>query len=349
MPAADRAIVTLMPAEKLRKMPRWLPQALGFGVSLGSLIWVLHGYNFNELIPAIRSLDFRWLLLAVISDLSIYIAHAIRWKALLAPVARVRLWRTIQSIYIGLFANEVLPLRTGELIRCYLLAHWHTLRLSLGFSSAAVERLIDGLWMLGCFIATAAVVKAIPKDIVILVQILGGLLVSATVALIWIVNHKHRAHVLVKESRWASTLRHVIEGLHLMGNRKTIAWTSFLSLVYLALNVLFVYAMMRAYGLDLSYWAAGGVLTVVRFATVIPNAPGNIGLSQVAFVAALGMFDVSTNDAKTFSFIVFFAQNIPLVVGGAIAVSLTGLNIGELRDRARRGAETLHAPATERT
>ncbi len=338
-----------MSAEKPRKIPRWLPQALGLGVSLVSLIWVLHGYKFDELIPAIRSLDFRWLFLAVATDLSIYIAHGVRWRALLAPVTRVRLWRTIQSIYIGLFANEVLPLRTGELIRCYLLAHWHAFRLSLGFSSAAVERLIDGLWMLGCFVATAAVVKAMPRDLVILVEILGAIMVAAAAMLIWIVNHKQHAHVLVKEGRWASTTRHIIEGLHLMGNRRTITWTSFLSLVYLALNVLFVYAMMRAYGLDLSFWAAGGVLAVVRFATVIPNAPGNIGLSQVAFVAALGMFDVSTNDAKTFSFIVFFAQNLPLVIGGAIAVSLTGLNIGELRDRARHSAETLQTPATERT
>jgi len=36
------------------------------------------------------------------------------------PVVRLRLWRTVQAIYIGLFANEVLPLRVGELIRCYL-------------------------------------------------------------------------------------------------------------------------------------------------------------------------------------------------------------------------------------
>ena len=41
----------------------------------------------------------------------------------------------MQSIYIGLFANELLPLRPGELIRCYLLAHWSDLRLSLTFAS----------------------------------------------------------------------------------------------------------------------------------------------------------------------------------------------------------------------
>ena len=64
-------------------------------------------------------------------------------------MARLKFWRIVQAIYIGLFANEVLPLRTGEVIRCYLLAHWNDLRLSLSFASAAVERLIDGFWLMG--------------------------------------------------------------------------------------------------------------------------------------------------------------------------------------------------------
>src|ERR1035438_5414284 len=71
--------------------------------------------------PALARKDFRWVLLAVVFDLSVYVCHAWRWNTLLAPVVRLRLWRTVQSVYIGLFANELLPLRTGEVIRCYLL------------------------------------------------------------------------------------------------------------------------------------------------------------------------------------------------------------------------------------
>jgi phosphatidylinositol alpha-mannosyltransferase len=98
------------------------------------------------------------------------------------------------------------------------------------------------------------------------------------------------------------------------------------------------YALMKAYGLDLSIWVAGGVLTIVRLATVIPNAPGNLGFFQAACVLALGLFDVEKNDATTFSFVLFVAVTLPLLIGGAIAVALTGLNIGELRDRAHRSA-----------
>ncbi len=321
-----------------RKLPSWAPQAAGYCLSIGCLAWVLHGYPLADLISNIRSLDWRWVSIAVLTDLSVYVTHAWRWNTLLSPIVRLRLWRTAQAIYIGLFANEVLPLRVGELIRCYLLAHWNDLRLSLGFASAAVERLIDGVWLLIAFLITASLVKGIPEDLVILVQILGVLVLSGVVVLLWIIIRKQQAHAVVRESRWSATLRHVVEGLHLMGNWRTLSLTSAISLLYLLLQFFTVYALMRADRLDLSFWAAAAVLTIVRLATVVPSAPGNVGLVNAACVMALRLFDMEKNDATAFSIILFGTLTLPLLIGGAVATALTGSNIGELRDRAKRAA-----------
>jgi hypothetical protein len=339
-----------------RKMPPWLPQAAGYCLSAGCLAWFLHGYPTGELLPTVRSLDWRWVTLAVAADLAVYVSHAWRWNTLLAPIARLSLWRTTQAIYIGLFANEVLPLRTGEVIRCYLLAHWNDLRISLALASLAVERLIDGVWMVAAFLITAAYLRkdppepgaGIPWDLTVGVEVLGALLLLGAIAMAWIVLHKQRLHAVVSESRWAATYRHVIDGLQLMGNPRTIGWTSLLSLLYLALQVLSVYALMKADGLDFSFWVAGGVLAVVRLATVAPNAPGNVGLVQVACVLALHLFGLEKNDAKTFSFIMYVAWTLPLLAGGAVAMALAGVNLGDLRDRARRGMHAAHVPAREK-
>jgi len=188
--------------QRPRKIPSWAFQALGYCLSAGCLAWVLRGYHFSDLWAAIRTLDWRWVSVAVVCDLAVYVCHGWRWSTLLSPVVRLRLWRTVQAIYIGLFANEVLPLRTGELIRCYLLAHWNNLRLSLSFASAAVERLIDGFWMLGAFLITASFVHGIPGDITWLVRIVGVLLVAGAAALFWIVLRKQEAHAVLSESRW---------------------------------------------------------------------------------------------------------------------------------------------------
>jgi uncharacterized protein (TIRG00374 family) len=299
---------------------------------------VLHNYPLRELWSAILELDWKWVALAVLSDLAVYVIHAWRWTTLLSPVVRLGFWRTVQSIYIGLFANEVLPLRTGEVIRAYLLAHWNNIRLSLTFASIAVERLFDGIWMLLAFLITASFVKGIPKDLLILVQVLGVLLVLGVILLFWVVHHKHDAHAAIAESRWASTLRHVVEGLHLMGDTRTLARTAGISMLYLVIQFLTVWALLKARAFDLSFWVAAAVVTIIRFGTVIPNAPGNLGLFQAVCVLALSLFDVEKTEAKTFSFIMFFALTLPLLIGGAVATSLTGLNLGELRDRARRSS-----------
>ena len=333
------------PAAGRRQMPAWLPQMAGYALSLVCLIWVLHNYPIGELPAALRSLDWGWVALGVAADLAVYLTHAWRWNTLLNPVSRLSFWRTVQSIYIGLFANEVLPLRVGEIIRCYLLAHWNDLRISLIFASAAVERLIDGVFMLATFFLTAAFVRGIPRQLTIVVNIFGLIILAGVVILVWIVRHKQHAHLVVSESRWAATLRHIVEGLHLMGNRATMGYTILVSTLYMALQVVSYWALMKAYGLDLSFWVAGGVLAIVRFGTAVPNAPGNAGLFQVACVVALRLFDVEQNDAKTFSFVLFFAQVLPLLIGGAVATALTGVNIRELRDRAKRGAEGVREPA----
>ena len=195
---------------------------------------MLHGYPLDELLPSIRSLDWKWVVLAVLTDVCVYVVHGWRWSTLLSPVVRLGLWTTVQAIYIGLFANEVLPLRVGEVIRCYLLAHWNNLRLSLGLASAAVERIIDGIWILVAFLITAGFVQALPRDLTLFVQILGGLVILATAGLLWIVSRKHHAHPVLHESRRAAITRHVVEGLQLMGNLKTLSLTVLLSLLLCA-------------------------------------------------------------------------------------------------------------------
>jgi uncharacterized protein (TIRG00374 family) len=319
-------------------MPGWLPQAMGYAASAVCIAWILHKYSIREdLLPAIRELDWRWVSVSIAAHFAILVVQAWRWNTLLAPVVEPKLGRTTQAIFIGQLFTQVLPLRSGELIRCYLLAHWNDLRISLSFASAAVERLIDGFLMLAAFLATAAFVRSMPHDVIIGVEILAVVLAIGGGVLAWIVFHKQHAHSVIRESRWAATLRHLIEGLHLMGNPRTLGWTTLLSVVYLAAQVFATWALMMANQMDLSFWQAGGVLAIIRLVTVAPSGPGNLGLLQVGSVLALGLFDVERNDAKTFSMFLSVAEAIPGLLGGAIAIALTGLNFRELRERARHG------------
>src|SRR5205814_10528071 len=136
------------------------------------------------------------------------------------------------ALYSRRLAHAVLPLRVGAVIRCYLLAPWTSLRLSLGLASAAVERILDGIWILVAFLIPAGFVQGLPHDLTLFVQILGSLVILATAGLLWIVSRKHHAHPVLHESRRAAITRHVVEGLQFMGNLNTLSLTVLLSLLY---------------------------------------------------------------------------------------------------------------------
>jgi glycosyltransferase 2 family protein len=316
-----------------RKIPGWLMPALGYTLSAASLIWVFHGFNLRQTLDDLATLDWRYVSIAVIFDLSVYLSHGWRWNILLRPVARLSLWRTVQAIYIGLYANEILPLRTGELIRCYLLAHWNGIPISLALSSAAIERILDGIWLVTALFITTRLVP-LPRYLVDGTQVMALGLCALLGLLIFVAVHKQRAQELFSETGWTKGLRHVVEGIHVMGNWRTLLATAGASLVYLALQIVPVWALMEGYGLDLSIWAAAAVYIIIRLGTVIPNAPGNAGLYQFFCVLGLGLFSVPKATAVGFSLMMFGVLTLPLLIGGFVAVALTGLKLGDIRSRA---------------
>src|SRR6202042_1222338 len=113
-------------------------------LSVACLAWALHGVSWTELWAEVRELDWRWVSIAVIADLLVYVVQGWRWSLLLLPVAPVSSWASVGAIYVGLFANEVLPLHAGELIRCFLMARWSKIPISVTMASALIERIFDG-------------------------------------------------------------------------------------------------------------------------------------------------------------------------------------------------------------
>ncbi|HUQ90603.1 MAG TPA: lysylphosphatidylglycerol synthase transmembrane domain-containing protein, partial [Bryobacteraceae bacterium] len=129
------------------RIPAWLGPALVYGLSIGCLIWVYRDFDWKSELPRLRHIHGMWILLAVVADILVYVSQAWRWNLLLSPIVKVPFRRSVQAIYIGLFANELLPLRSGEAIRCYLQSHWSGLSFPVVVSSALIERLFDGIWL----------------------------------------------------------------------------------------------------------------------------------------------------------------------------------------------------------
>ncbi|MBI3207710.1 MAG: flippase-like domain-containing protein [Candidatus Solibacter usitatus] len=320
--------------ETKRGMPDWAGPALAYGISLGCLIWVYRDFDWQAELPRLKHIHWAWIILAVVSDVLVYVCQAWRWNLLLTPIANVPLGRSVQAVYIGLFANELLPLRSGEAIRCYLQSLWSKISFPVVISSALLERFFDGLWLIAGFACTTLLfdvnrrLKYGAGVLALLVGVLAMLLIFA-------VHRKEEAHDALSKHRWLSVFRHLVEGIHAMGRSRSFLHAGLASLLYLILQVVPIYAMMRGYGLEhLSFAHAGVVLVILRLGTVVPGPPGNIGVFNFFAMTALRLLGVDRQVAKGLSGVMFFVITVPLLIGGCIAVALGGLKIHELRHKA---------------
>lgn len=317
------------------KVPSWLAPALGYLISIVSLVWFLQGVDFNTVVQDFQALRWGWVAIAVVSDIAVYVFQAWRWNILLGPVVRVPLWRSVQAIYVGLFTNEVFPLRPGEVVRSYLQARWSSIPFSVAVSSAVIERVFDGIWLMLLFVVTTLFVPY-PRVVLEIGKGVGVVVVVFALMLGLVMFWKHHAHAACPKTRWGAKLRVLIDDLHLMGNSKSFYAAFVASTLYLLIQVMPIYALMRGYDLDLTMWPALVVLVVLRVGTVVPQAPGNVGPSQLLMVMALGLFGIDKTTATGLSLMTWGVITLPLLVAGAIALAITGLNLGEIRRHAHR-------------
>jgi uncharacterized protein (TIRG00374 family) len=306
-----------------------------YAVSAASLVWALRGYDFSQIRVAILSVQWAWVFLAVVLELAVYLLHAWRWRTLLSPVERPGFWETAQAIYIGLFASGVLPLKPGEIIRAYLLAKWGEIPFSLTLTSMVIERVLDGIWLVAAF-GIAASFASMPQALIDFAQALAVGVAAVAAVFLYVLFRKQHAHTFLSGRRWGQKFVHVLDQIHQLGDWHSVARAFGITCLFWIMQILPVWALFRSYEMDLSIWAASVVLIIRSVGTVIPSAPGNLGVFQSVVVLALAIFNVEHNVALEWSVLTWAALTLPPLIVGFIAVLLSGSNIGEIHHHAHK-------------
>jgi uncharacterized protein (TIRG00374 family) len=306
---------------------------------------VLHDFEPEKLAGEIRAMKWSWVAAAVLFDILVYFLQGWRWSLLLRPVANIPFAQSIRAIYVGLFANEILPLRTGEVIRCYLQGRWSQLPFTVVLSSALIERIFDGVWLIVCLLVTLQFVH-LPEIYTALGQMLGMVVLLAGALLAGAMFFPHRTRAALENHRWLAKLNVLLEDLYLIGHSRYLLLSAFASLPYLLLQVLPIYALAHAYGIGISIGQGFALMVILRLVSVVPQAPGNLGAFQAAASVGLMLFGIEESLAKRFSFVMWAIITLPLLIAGFIALALTGLKLGELRREAEATADEV--PGSER-
>ncbi len=315
-------------------------RAVGYLFAFACLAWVFHDIHPRQLLSTIKVTNWWFVIGAVLFDVLTYLLQGLRWRLLLNPIGRLGTVKATQAIYVGLFTNEVLPLRFGEVVRAFLVSRWLKTGMASVVPSMVVERFLDSVWLLAS-VAIVAVLMPLPGNLVRAGKLLGVLVAAALAVFVWMVirqerrleqgkidEKQHPTKMLVAISNFSAE---IASGLREIGLSPQLYSALATSGAMLACQGLAIWLTILACGLDLGIFAGAVVTVVIRIGTAIPNAPANVGSFQFFTVLGLGLFQVEKAIAAGFSLVAFAVLTIPLWAIGLLSLSNSGMSLSKIR------------------
>ncbi len=320
----------------------------GIAISVVLLLFFVRQLETGELKTLLAEASYVYLIPAVaLYFVGVYF-RAYRWQYLLAPLRRFPVRRLYPVVIVGYTANNLLPMRLGELVRSYLLARQENFSTSSALGSVAVERVFDGLALVAIIAVTAPWLllmgqfrdgSGVSQTTAILLAIavgavFGGFLVFFTLLAVWpaFAAFVERIIGLFPARLRAPALRFFrsfVSALGILSSPR-----KHLTLVLLSLPVWLgegsVYFLV-SYSFDigshfdstLAYVLAIALLTATsNLATGVPSAVGGIGPFEVVAQQTLIALGVGATVAGAYSvFVHLVALWLPVnIVGLAIIV-----------------------------
>jgi glycosyltransferase 2 family protein len=240
--------------------------------------------------------------------------RALRWRYLTDAIAPLSTAPLFRATAVGFLANNVLPLRMGELVRAWALAREQRLGVAPVVGTIVLERVIDGLVVIAMATAIFGVRGSRSGDgLVVGLPLLAGAVLPLGGVLLMRFAPGRAAALTRFCARWLlpgrigasleDLVRRMSEGLGSIQGGTHLWWVALHSvLIWGVIGVVPFLAGFAALGIDLgdpvrTLAASYVVLTAVGIAVALPSAPGFFGPYHLAAREALARFGVGEGQA----------------------------------------------------
>lgn len=290
---------------------------------------------------SLRSFDCRVLVPALALYLLGFVLRAVRWQRMLAPLKRIRLASSFSVVMIGFMANNILPLRIGEFVRAWALKKKEAVSGSAGFATIIVERVYDGLTLIGLFVVVL-LFSATSPEVKRYAALSAPVFLAAYGVLLYAAFREEQA------SRVAKGLTRLLpRGLHaradhfiesfLPGLEFLSSWRSQGAVVALSLAIWFMegcvfWVVMRGFDMAVPVHAAFFTLVIVNIAIMVPAGPGYVGTFEAAAVVALAPFHVPDSTAVSYILVVHALQYVSVTAVGLYCMNASGWSIRQIEE-----------------
>lgn len=270
-----------------------------------------------------------WIVGLVAGTCASYWLRSYRWYRMMRS-AGSKLSVCFRVLLTSLAANNILPLRIGDVMRIFTYAPDLQASPSVILSTVILEKLFDILTLVLLLVVTAHTGNGLPLKTKVLVRLLllisgGGLIVMvagarALVRPIQALFRKLPAK-LGKVEHWLLLALDAIRQIGFVG----MIWLFLLSLIiWLSEGLLYLSAMKMVglrtvTGAPLDWGAPLQTVSLANFAFLVPSAPGGIGTFEWASQNALKIHNVAPVQAGLFGLLIHVWLLVTITgVGGAM-------------------------------
>lgn len=307
---------------------------------LGSVffLWLgFRGLDFNELLDTLSSIDIIWVLIAVpVYFLATYLITW-RWWFLVRTIGDVSVNRLYPVVVIGYMANNLLPLRLGEVMRAYILRRRDDVPIPPTLTTIFVERVFDGLTMLTFIFVALLFIDFQEPTLRNLILLITPLFFGALIAFFVLASNPERTN------RWVHSLaeRVLPVGIRdrvidlsdefLRGLEGLRSWQGLVGIIIGSLASWTVesttyWLVMQAFDFEVSFYVLLLVIGFGNLSTILPSTAGYIGTFHAVAILTLVAFDVDRTIAGSYAIVMHATLWLPITVAGFI--TLLGLGFG---------------------
>jgi len=339
------------------RTPRWRDWRVWFGVAVTVFFgWLaLKDVDLAEVARTIARTD--WILLFGIS-VPAYVMllwlRALRWRHLTEPIQPMPRSALFRAVSVGFMANNLFPLRMGEVVRSWYLARETGTSAAAVFGTVILERVVDTVSLI---LLVCMVIAMRGDEDGVLARGAVLLLPVAVLPIVFLAVLKAKPERVLAWTRFLlrpiprlagfveRLLAQFEEGLGALRGGRHLLWIAFHSvLIWWVVSVLPILASFGALGLDLgsparTVEAAWTTQAVVGVAVALPSAPGFFGIFHWACQLALVGFGVPSEEALAAGTLLHAVMWLTLTGIGLGVLWLRSTSLGDI-DRAGDASES---------
>jgi uncharacterized protein (TIRG00374 family) len=328
----------------LRRFRIWL----GLGISalfLALLLWRAHP---ARIVDALAQANYIWLIPAVLIFFIELWVRAVRYEHIVKTLRPASASSLFPILVIGNMANNLLPLRIGELVRAYMIGERFQLSKMASLGTGVVERLFDGLTLLALLAGTVVILGASGyiHDITLTAV---GVFALALAVFVFCLASPDGAERLVERlarplpARWQRRIVRpavsFIEGLRALRHPDAIAWVVVTSFICWTLETI-VYALVgQAFGLGINWGYFMMAVAAGNLALTAPSSPGGTGLFEFVVMQVIILAGVEESVAAAYALAAHFTVLIPATLLGLYCLWSMHLSLGRLSEKAETALE----------